>query len=177
MVGDHQLFEIKTGQVSNSAAAAQWRATIGQPSKRETAWLKTASAADKARHNEAKNAAIMERKQAIVDAYSKEVGHPVKPKTLTLILDPDRGVADLFVFDGFHKRIGYNGDTARKGYVGSFRFHEGEPGARRGKAGDLAVAECLRGRAARGAGRIFLWLHRGAGGEARDIIEITGGTA
>src|SRR5208282_2909720 len=43
LIADHELFEIKTGLVSNGSGAQQWRATIGQPGKQETEWLKHAS--------------------------------------------------------------------------------------------------------------------------------------
>jgi hypothetical protein len=164
LVGDHEVFEVKTGQVSNSAAASQWRATIGQPSKTEAEWLKTASMEDKRKHNQAKSAAIMARKQKVVDEYSKEVGRPIVPKTMTLIIDPDKGIADVFVFDGFHSRIGYNGADAQAGYVGSYRYTEGQPRAGRGKAGDRAIPRRLRGAFAGRAGPLLLWVHRAGQG-------------
>lgn len=122
LIGDHEVYEIKTGQVSNSASAAQWRATIGQPGKAESEWLKTATPEAKAAHNAAKNAEIIKRKEAATKLYSKKLGTPVHGKTLTLIIDPDTGLADVHIFDGFHQRIGYNSEAASSGYVGSFRY-------------------------------------------------------
>jgi hypothetical protein len=122
MVGDHELYEIKTGQVTNTQTAQQWRATIGEPGKTEKAWLKTASPEDKRAWNEQKANAIIGRKQAAVADYSKRIGQRIQGKTLTIILHPDKQIADIHVFDGFHTRIGYNSDQAKSGYVGSFRY-------------------------------------------------------
>jgi hypothetical protein len=122
MIGDHELYEVKTGQVSNSAAAAQWRATIGQPSPSEAAWLKKASPLAKAKHNAEKSDKIMARKFQVVQDYSAKVGRPIKAKTVTLILNPDTKTADVFMFDGFHRRIAYNSEQAKAGYVGSYNY-------------------------------------------------------
>jgi hypothetical protein len=122
LIGDHQVHEVKTGQVSTSAGAAQWRATIGQPGKQETEDLKHMTPEQKAAHNAVKNAAIMARKQRIVQECSQKYGRKIAPKTITVILDPDRGIADIHQFDGFHQRIGYNSPQAQQGYVGSFSY-------------------------------------------------------
>lgn len=122
MVADHEAIEVKAGLASNSDAAQQWRATIGQPGKAETEWLRTASAQEKAEWNQRKAAAIMARKAAAVRQLSKELGTRVKGKTIALILNPDTKVADIHVFAGFHHRIGWNSDLARSAYVGSFRY-------------------------------------------------------
>src|SRR5208282_2235305 len=100
-IGDHEVFEVKTGQVTNSKNAQQWRATIGQPGKAQ---------------------AIMDRKQAAVDAYAKALDHPINGKTITVLIHPDKGIADVHVYDGFHQRIGYNSETAKNAYVGTFRY-------------------------------------------------------
>lgn len=122
LIGDHQVYEVKTGQVSTSAGAAQWRATIGQPGKQETEDLKHMTLEQKAAHNAAKNAAIMQRKNRIVAEYGKKLGHVITPKTITVIVDPDSGVADIHQFEGFHQRIGYNSPQAKQGFVGSFKY-------------------------------------------------------
>lgn len=122
LVGDHEVYEIKTGQVSNSPDAQKWRATIGQPGKAETAWLKTASAEAKSAWNARKQAAIMERKAAAVAELSKKLGHPLTGKTVTVLLHPDKGIADIHVINGFHRLIGYNSEASKNGYVGSFQF-------------------------------------------------------
>src|SRR5208282_2069144 len=124
LIQDHELIEVKTGLVSNGSAAQQWRATIGQPGKVESEWLKTASKDEKRIHNARKKAAIMERKAAVMKEYSRRTGKKFAGKTVTLIIDPDTGTADVHVFDGFHHRIGWNSDAARAGYRGSFAYQQ-----------------------------------------------------
>lgn len=121
-VGDHELIEVKTGLVSNGPGAQQWRATIGQPGPKETAWLKTASAEDKRVWNEAKQAAIIDRKNEAVKEFSQRLGQPIAGKTLTLIINPDTKTADVHMFDGFHSRIGWNSEQAKAAYKGTFSY-------------------------------------------------------
>jgi hypothetical protein len=122
LVQDHEVIEVKTGMASNSAAAQQWRMTIGEPGKAEKAWLQSASPAEKAAWNSRKNEMIKERKQAAMDKISEAVGHPVKGRTMTTILNPDTKTIDLYSFEGFHQRIGWNSQQAKDGYIGSFTY-------------------------------------------------------
>lgn len=122
LIGDHQLFEAKTGQVSNKPGSYDWRAKIGQPGIAETAALKKMSPEKKKAYNAKKKAKIMERKNAVIQEYSEKLGHKFSPKTIAVLLDPDRGVADIHQFDGFHHLVGYNSDLAKKGYVGSYKY-------------------------------------------------------
>lgn len=119
-IADHAVYEVKTGLASNSRSAQQWRATIGQPGKAETEWLKTASAKDKAAWNESKQQAIIDRKEAALAKISADAGRPVAGRTMTMIINPDKKVVDLYQFDGFHSRIGWS--TASAGYVKSYRY-------------------------------------------------------
>lgn len=122
LVQNHELVEVKTGQVSNGKGAQQWRATIGQPGKKESAWLAKASPAAKAKWNERKAQAILDRKQAVLDAYRSATGRKATAKTMTVILNPDTKTADLFEFKGFHSRIAWNSPEARRAYKGTFRY-------------------------------------------------------
>lgn len=122
LAGDHTLVEVKTGLVSNSASAQQWRATIGQPGKSEREWLATASAAEKRDWNAAKAQEILDRKVAALSSLEKERGVKLTGKTMAVIIDPDRKSADIFVFDGFHSRIGWNSAQAKAGYVKTVKY-------------------------------------------------------
>ncbi len=122
LIQDHETIEAKTGNAGNGASAQQWRLTIGQPGKAETEWLKTASAEDKAAWNKKKQSAIHERKQAVLDKLGKEMGHKIKSATMTVILNPDTKTADVYKFEGWHDRIAWNSDQAKKAYVGSVRY-------------------------------------------------------
>lgn len=122
LVGDHQLFEIKTGLVSNGPSAQHWRATIGQRGKKEAAWLKKATPEQKKAWNAKKREAILERKQQLLAEFSKALGKKLKGKTICLIMNPDTKQVDMHVFDGFHSRISWNSPEAKKAYVGSFDY-------------------------------------------------------
>ena len=125
LVHDHEVLEVKTGLASNSRSAHQWRATIGQPGPKESAWLKSVSPEEKSAWNARKSEMILERKQAVVSSFSDAAGRKVKGKTLGVILDTKSKVADVYVLDGFHSRVGWNSDTARNGYVGSYQYAVG----------------------------------------------------
>jgi hypothetical protein len=122
LIGDHEVTEVKAGLVSNGKSAQQWRATAGQPGNKERAWLAKASKEKKAAWNEKKQGEILKRKQQALAQVSRQVGRKVKGQTITTIIDPDRKVVDVYKFDGFHLRIAWNSDAARKGYVGSFKY-------------------------------------------------------
>lgn len=123
LIGDHMLCEVKTGLVSNQKGAQHWRATIGQPGKAETEWLKTASKEDKAAWNKRKNQEIMDRKNAVLKDMTEKYGTPMKARTLTTILNPDTHTVDVFLFEGFHSSIKWNSEEAKRSYVGTFRYH------------------------------------------------------
>jgi hypothetical protein len=122
LIGDHILVEVKTGLISNQKGAQHWRATIGQPGKKETEWLKTASKEDKAAWNKRKNQEILARKNKVLDDMTKKYGTKIKAKTLTTIINPDTHTADVYLFEGFHSAIRWNSDEAKKAYQGTFHY-------------------------------------------------------
>lgn len=122
LVGDHQLFEVKTGLVSNGKTSQHWRATLGQPGITESAWLKSASPKAKAAWNAKKQQAVLDRKNAVVKEFSKKLGTKVKPMTIGLILNPDKKTVDVHMIKGFHTRVGWNSDLAKKSFVGTFLY-------------------------------------------------------
>jgi hypothetical protein len=122
LIGDHQLIEAKAGLVSNGPSAQKWRATIGQPSKTEQAWLAKAKPEAKAAYNQKKMKAIMDRKMAVVKEYEKKLGRKITPRTVTTIINPDTRTADLYSFEGFHHHIRWNNEKTEKAYVGSYRY-------------------------------------------------------
>ena len=122
LIGDHMCVESKAGNVANSKAAQQWRATIGQPGKKETEWLKIASKEEKREWNKKKAKAIMDRKHKVLYDMSKKYGTTIKAKTITTIINPDTRMADIFVFEGFHSRISWTSKDAQEAYAGTYRF-------------------------------------------------------
>jgi len=124
-VHDHKVIEIKTGLVSNGKSAQQWRATIGQPGKKESVWLKKASPTAKAEWNQKKSEKILERKKAAVASISKEMGLRAKGETVAVIINPDKRIADIYRFSGFHLRIAWNAPATASAYVGSVSYGGG----------------------------------------------------
>jgi hypothetical protein len=128
LVGDHQIFEVKTG-IAHSTTP-RWRITIGQPGKAETEWLKTAPPEEKRDWNRKKVEMAIARKHEVVAQMAKEVGRPLNPKTIGIILDPTTGIADIHVLDGFHADVGWNSPAVKSAYKGSFKY-AAETGSRR----------------------------------------------
>lgn len=122
VMAGNTVYEVKGGLVSNGKAAQQWRATIGQPGKKEAARLKTMAPAQKRALNDRKRAGILKRKRAALREVAKATGQRVKGKTMTSIIDPDRKIVDLYEHKGFHLRIGWKSPEAKRAYVGSFKY-------------------------------------------------------
>lgn len=120
LVGDHGVFEVKTGIASSTTP--RWRITIGQPGVKETAWLKRASPEAKAKLNRRKVEAAIARKKQIIRQLSREAGKKLKGATIALIVNPDTKCVDIYQFDGFHANVGWNGELASKSYVGSYSY-------------------------------------------------------
>ena len=122
LIQDHGGIEVKSGVVSNGKSAQQWRATIGQPGKKETEQLKRMSPEEKSAWNLRKQGEILERKAAALAEIQKSLGKKVKASTMTTIINPDTKTVDVFRFEGFHLRIAWNSDLAKGGYIGSYKY-------------------------------------------------------
>ena len=122
LIQNHHVIEVKAGLISNQKGTQHWRATIGQPGKKETEWLKTASKEKKAAWNAKKQQQIIDRKNAAVQKIGQDLGKKVKGYTYTVILNPDTKRADLFRFEGFHSSIRWNSPQAKSGYIGTVKY-------------------------------------------------------
>jgi hypothetical protein len=116
------LVEVKAGLVSNSVRAQQWRLTIGEPGPTEQAWLRTTTRDEKQAWHQAKADAIVQRKVAAQQLMEQQEGRTFTPLTVTMVLDPDRQLVDVYTFDGWHQRIGWTSPQAIRGYRGSYRW-------------------------------------------------------
>lgn len=121
-VSHDRVVEVKTGLSTNPKASQQWRATIGQPGKKESEWLKTATAEEKRAWNNQKRQAILERKQRAVDEVSQKLGRHLKPTTLGVIIDPHTREAHVYEFEGFHLRIGWSDKGVKEAYRASYKL-------------------------------------------------------
>jgi hypothetical protein len=124
LVHDHEIIEVKGGQVSNSEKSHHWRLTIGEPGEKEKAWLAKASDAQKAKWNERKQELIHQRKAKVLGMVTKALGRKVRASTMTVIINPDTGIADVYKFDGWHNRIGWHSGQAKSGYLGSVKYRQ-----------------------------------------------------
>lgn len=122
VVGGKNAYEVKAGLVSNSKGAQQWRATIGEPGKAEKAWLKTQPKSVRKEWKERRHAEILQRKRDAVKKISQERGEKVRAITLTTIINHDKRIVDVFEFEGFHLRIGWNHPNSKAAHVASYRY-------------------------------------------------------
>lgn len=122
IIGDHELVEAKAGQVSTGMKSARWRLSIGEPGVKESNWLANASEGKKAIHNRRKQDAIVDRKEKVLREANELLKSPIKKTTYTTILDPDRKIADIYKFDGWHEIIWYKSQQAQQAYVGSYNY-------------------------------------------------------
>jgi hypothetical protein len=123
LLGDQSLaVEVKTGLASNSDRAAQWRMTIGEPGDREKAWMAKLSPEELTRWNEHKQSAIAERKAAAIAAVEADTGAHLRATTVTMIVNPDTKLVDVYEFRGFHNRIGWKSPDAQAAYKGTYKY-------------------------------------------------------
>lgn len=122
VIHGQDVYEVKTGLVSNGDSAQHWRTTIGEPSDEEKIWLQTLTRTKKAEWNQKKQKDILDRKHTALVEISDRLGLPVESKTMTAILNPDTRTVDLYKFDGFHQRIGWKSDEAQSSYIGTYQY-------------------------------------------------------
>jgi hypothetical protein len=122
MIEDHAPTEVKGGLVSNARKSQQWRLTFSKTSKAENEAYEKMTPQEREEWNQHKQRRIKERKAAVIKSLEKKYGKPIKPRTLTVIINPDTKTADVFIFDGFHDRIDWQMDIAKKSYVGSVSY-------------------------------------------------------
>lgn len=76
----------------------------------------------KAKYHARKQQLITERKKKCLTDLSKMLGKKVEAKTMTMILNPDTKTVDIFLFSGWHNRIGWNSEEAKAAYQGSVQY-------------------------------------------------------
>jgi hypothetical protein len=119
VAGDH-LFEIKCGLASSKSP--RWKVTLGTLSKEGQAWIKTAGDEEKAKFNVERVDAALARKELALTHFSSLLGRQLTGKTIGIIVDPATKTCDVHIFDGFHRQIGWSGDKAKAGYVGTYKY-------------------------------------------------------
>jgi hypothetical protein len=115
------VVEVKGGLASNGRSAWHWKVAPGLwPA--EAAALAKMSPEKKRAYNAAKVKMTLGFKSAVVRQVSKQTGRTFRPTTVALVINPDKRIADVHVLNGFHAYVGWNSETAKNGYVGSFRY-------------------------------------------------------
>lgn len=117
-----EAVDVKAGEVLNTPGAQQWRITLGEPSDEEKALLKRMSAAQKKKYNADKIEYIIQRKYDEIERLKKDYGRVIG-REYTVIVDADRGLADIYVFDDFHRRQGWKGKDTKDAYLATVRYH------------------------------------------------------
>lgn len=120
VLSSRHAVEVKAGLLTNSANAQHWRLTFSAARGPEAAKLEAMSDAERRQYRAAKQDRIEARKLALLDALREQSGWPLAPATLTMIVDQARRDVDVFWFEGWHRRIGWNSREAREAYRGSF---------------------------------------------------------
>lgn len=120
VAGDHHAIEVKAGLASNGRSAQQWRATIGQPGKEETARLKGMSPNEKRQYNQYKQEQIIAHKEKMLSKMSEIAGTVIKPAVIGVITDGKR--ADVFMIPGFHLRLSWKEHATEANYLGTYEL-------------------------------------------------------
>jgi hypothetical protein len=122
VIEDHAPTEVKAGLVSNGRKAQQWRLTFSKESAKEKALYETMTPEERSAWNADKRRRIRERKEKVIAQLEKETGQKITPRTMTVIINPDTQIADIFEFDGLHDRIDWRSEKAAAGYRGTVKY-------------------------------------------------------
>ncbi len=122
MIEDHAPTEVKAGLVSNGRDAQKWRLTFSKESAKEKAAYEKMTAAEREAWNAHKQQRIRERKEAVIADLEKRTGKKIKPRTMTVVINPDTKTADIYEFDGFHDIIRWYSVEAKAAYKGSVTY-------------------------------------------------------
>jgi plasmid maintenance system killer protein len=122
LISREYAVEVKGGLVSNIRQAQQWRLTFSQFVGEEAERYARMSASERAMHTATKRFNIMQRKKKFLSHLNEAFKRELTPLTITTIIDCDRREADLFVFEGWHSRIGWNAPDTEDARRGTFRF-------------------------------------------------------
>jgi hypothetical protein len=122
MIEDEHPTEVKAGLVNITKKSQQWRLTSSKESKEEIALYDKMSAKERKLWNLDKAKRIKLRKKALIRDYNKKTGKRHTFKTITVVVNPDKQICDLFVFDGIHSRIDWQSAEAKAAYKVSLKY-------------------------------------------------------
>lgn len=124
------LWEVKTGQPSNTKSGWQWRITMDYALKGDAAKLAGKAKVDRQDLRRRQQAEAANRKAKVVAAIERalrasgvlKTGEGVRVETIGVIFDNQRGVADIHQMPDVEHRTGWSSERAAEGYRGSFFF-------------------------------------------------------
>lgn len=126
MIEDHAPTEVKAGLASNSRKAQQWRLTFSKESATEKSLYENMTPKERTAWNAEKQKRIHNRKMKVIKQLQKaNPGKKIKPRTMTVIINPDTKTADVYEFDGLHDRIDWQSAQGKAGYKGSVKYDHG----------------------------------------------------
>lgn len=115
-----EVIDVKAGEIGNTKAAQQWRITVGlQRGKEVEAKIARMTEKQKTAYYAFKQREAIQEKYNVVNKYKKEYAGKatVVASEYTVIVDADRKLADIYRFEGFHKRLGWTAAETQKAYV------------------------------------------------------------
>ncbi|RJR10596.1 hypothetical protein C4588_02900 [Candidatus Parcubacteria bacterium] len=118
--GDHLALEVKAGSATNSERTQMWRAKVAPFSKKEQALYDKMSPEEKTAYNAYKKQAVLDRKQRLLDELSRELGEPIKPMTVGVILSADGKRADMYAIPGFHISLSWKKYASDEYFMGTY---------------------------------------------------------
>jgi hypothetical protein len=122
MIEDHRPTEIKAGLASNGKDAQKWRLTFSKESAKEKELYEKMTPEERADWNHHKQKRIRQRKEKALKEIEAKTGKKAKPRTMTVIINPETKTADVYEFDGWHDIIRWNSPEAKAAYKGSVTY-------------------------------------------------------
>jgi hypothetical protein len=122
LITKNAVIEVKTGMINNSKSAWKWRASVGEISKAEKAFIRTLSPAQKKKWHAQKLGQVLQRKRRAVEELSRRKGRKYEQRTLTMIINPKTRHVDFYEYKGYHEHIRWNNAQGKRGYAGSYKW-------------------------------------------------------
>lgn len=121
LFGDSMAPEVKSGLASNGKDAQKWRITFSmEVSKEEKAAYDAMTKEQRTAYNAKKQKDAMARKVRLLEKLGKRRGKPIRPVTVTTIINPDTQTADIYMAEGYHQILRWNDPKAK--YQGSVKY-------------------------------------------------------
>lgn len=112
--------EVKAGLLGIGPSSQHWRLTFSAARGAEMGRLENMTPEQRRVYRVGKQDRILDRKAELLRELRRMTGRWIAAATVTLIVDPSNRDVDVFWFDGWHKRIGWNSRQAAAAFRGTF---------------------------------------------------------